>query len=218
MITPRISVAPRLLTKKRQAAKRNATDGPTNELIGVLDDTITKILSSNENDPQTVVSCTSRWKCPSHLNDGLIILVQSLSRRYSQRNRLYHRSTRTKSEETCWLNVDILYLWEALLWSDVSVWSMQWILSPFVDEDRYWLFDAHQLFVNLSGHCLPYHGADATSSMWWLCDFCIRSRRPRLQEVVKLLANLQKLTVRLPEGEILQCLTERAMTWQEKAE
>jgi hypothetical protein len=52
----------------------------------------------------------------------------------------------------------------------------------------------------------------------WICDFCVRSRRPRLQDVVKLLGNLQKLTVRLPEGEILQCLTERAMTWQEKAE
>ena len=70
----------------------------------------------------------------------------------------------------------------------------------------------------LQGQCLPYHGSEATTSVWWLCDFCIRSRRPRLQDVVKLLASLQKLTVRLPEGEILQCLTERAMTWQEKAE
>jgi [histone H3]-trimethyl-L-lysine4 demethylase len=69
-----------------------------------------------------------------------------------------------------------------------------------------------------SGHCLPYHGSDVNTSVWWICDFCIRSRRPRLQDVVKLLANLQKLTVRLPEGEILQCLTERAITWQEKAE
>lgn len=68
------------------------------------------------------------------------------------------------------------------------------------------------------GHCLPYHGSDVNTSVWWICDFCTRSRRPRLQDVVKLLASLQKLTVRLPEGEILQCLTERAITWQEKAE
>jgi [histone H3]-trimethyl-L-lysine4 demethylase len=68
------------------------------------------------------------------------------------------------------------------------------------------------------GQCLPYHGSDANTSSWWICDFCIRSRRPRLQDIVKLLGSLQKLTVRLPEGEILQCLTERAITWQEKAE
>jgi len=66
--------------------------------------------------------------------------------------------------------------------------------------------------------CLPYHGSDVNTSVWWSCDYCVRSRRPRLQDVVKLLASLQKLTVRLPEGEILQCLTERAMAWQEKAE
>jgi hypothetical protein len=73
-------------------------------------------------------------------------------------------------------------------------------------------------FENTKGHCLPYHGTDVNTSVWWICDFCTRSRRPRLQDVVKLLGNLQKLTVRLPEGEILQCLTERAITWQEKAE
>jgi len=31
------------------------------------------------------------------------------------------------------------------------------------------------------------------------------------------LVSLQKLTVRLPEGEALQCLTERAMAWQDRA-
>jgi len=73
-------------------------------------------------------------------------------------------------------------------------------------------------FYFTKGHCLPYHGSDVNTAIWWICDFCVRSRRPRLQDVVKLLGNLQKLTVRLPEGEILQCLTERAITWQEKAE
>ena len=55
MITPRVYVAPRTATKKRQASKRTTGDGPTNESIGVLDDTIAKVLSSDENDPETVV-------------------------------------------------------------------------------------------------------------------------------------------------------------------
>ncbi|CAF0929992.1 unnamed protein product, partial [Didymodactylos carnosus] len=62
----------------------------------------------------------------------------------------------------------------------------------------------------------PSNSTSSSSLIWW-CHSCIRSCRPRLEDVVKLLANLQKLTVRLPEGEILQCLTERAMTWQDKA-
>jgi hypothetical protein len=55
MITPRISVAPKTITKKRQASKRTTGDGPTNESIGILDDTIAKVLSSDENDPENVV-------------------------------------------------------------------------------------------------------------------------------------------------------------------
>ncbi|XP_068104060.1 lysine-specific demethylase 5C [Hyperolius riggenbachi] len=58
---------------------------------------------------------------------------------------------------------------------------------------------------------------------WWewdshfLCPLCVRSRRPRLQTILSLLVALQKLPVRLPEGEALQCLTERAMSWQDRA-
>ena len=55
MITPRLSVVPKITTKKRQASKRATGDGPINESIGILDDTIAKTLSSDENDPQTVV-------------------------------------------------------------------------------------------------------------------------------------------------------------------
>jgi len=51
----------------------------------------------------------------------------------------------------------------------------------------------------------------------FLCPACLRSRRPRLETILSLLVSLQKLTVRLPEGEALQCLTERAMAWQDKA-
>lgn len=58
---------------------------------------------------------------------------------------------------------------------------------------------------------------------WWdwdtrfLCPQCQRSRRPRLETILALLVALQKLPVRLPEGEALQCLTERAITWQGRA-
>lgn len=51
----------------------------------------------------------------------------------------------------------------------------------------------------------------------FLCPDCLRTRRPRLETILSLLVNLQKLTVRLPEGEALQCLTERAMNWQDRA-
>ena len=52
----------------------------------------------------------------------------------------------------------------------------------------------------------------------YLCGYCCRSRRPRLETILSLLVSLQKLPVRLPEGEALQCLTERAMNWQVTAE
>ncbi|KAJ8006852.1 hypothetical protein DPEC_G00111520 [Dallia pectoralis] len=51
----------------------------------------------------------------------------------------------------------------------------------------------------------------------FLCPLCQRSRRPRLETILSLLVSLQKLPVRLPEGEALQCLTERAMGWQDRA-
>lgn len=58
---------------------------------------------------------------------------------------------------------------------------------------------------------------------WWdwdtrfLCPRCQRTRRPRLETILALLVALQKLPVRLPEGEALQCLTERAINWQGRA-
>lgn len=51
----------------------------------------------------------------------------------------------------------------------------------------------------------------------FLCPSCERSRRPRLETILSLLVTLQKLPVRLPEAEALQCLTERAMSWQDRA-
>jgi [histone H3]-trimethyl-L-lysine4 demethylase len=51
----------------------------------------------------------------------------------------------------------------------------------------------------------------------YLCPSCMRSRRPRLETILSLLVSLQRLPLRLPEGEALQCLTERAMNWQDRA-
>ncbi|XP_069693074.1 lysine-specific demethylase 5A-like isoform X2 [Periplaneta americana] len=59
--------------------------------------------------------------------------------------------------------------------------------------------------------------AAATRELKFLCPCCLRSRRPRLETILSLLVSLQKLPVRVPEGEALQCLTERAMNWQDRA-
>ncbi|XP_078076448.1 lysine-specific demethylase 5A isoform X2 [Mustelus asterias] len=56
-----------------------------------------------------------------------------------------------------------------------------------------------------------------TKEVKFLCPLCMRSRRPRLETILSLLVSLQKLPVRLPEGDALQCLTERAMSWQDRA-
>merc|ERR1719166_176609 len=66
----------------------------------------------------------------------------------------------------------------------------------------------------------PHKSRDRPNSLRdikFLCPACLRSRRPRLETILSLLVSLQKLTVRLPEGEALQCLTERAMAWQDRA-
>ncbi|XP_019634092.1 PREDICTED: lysine-specific demethylase 5C-like isoform X3 [Branchiostoma belcheri] len=63
----------------------------------------------------------------------------------------------------------------------------------------------------------PLAAAQATKELKFLCPLCMRSRRPRLETILSLLVSLQKLPVRLPEGEALQCLTERAMSWQDRA-
>jgi hypothetical protein len=65
------------------------------------------------------------------------------------------------------------------------------------------------------------NGADDNNGCYddvkFLCPLCQRSRRPRLETILTLLMSLQKLTVRLSEGEALQCLTERAIAWQDRA-
>ncbi|KYM91859.1 Lysine-specific demethylase 5A [Atta colombica] len=72
-------------------------------------------------------------------------------------------------------------------------------------------------------NCVPlsktlYKGkSPGPKDMKFLCPCCLRSRRPRLETILALLVSLQKIPIRLPEGEALQCLTERAMNWQDRA-
>ena len=71
-----------------------------------------------------------------------------------------------------------------------------------------------------TANCVPlsktlYKGkSPGPKDMKFLCPCCLRSRRPRLETILALLVSLQKSPIRLPEGEALQCLTERAMNWQ----
>lgn len=80
------------------------------------------------------------------------------------------------------------------------------------------------------GGCVPFPSVLGSTDVplvnplcWWdwdtrfLCPRCQRTRRPRLETILALLVALQKLPVRLPEGEALQCLTERAINWQGRA-
>lgn len=51
----------------------------------------------------------------------------------------------------------------------------------------------------------------------FVCNLCVRTRRPRLDGLVSLLISLRKVPVVITEGLALQCLVERAIAWQKKA-
>lgn len=71
--------------------------------------------------------------------------------------------------------------------------------------------------ANMKNRSSQLAAVQAAKDLKFLCPLCLRSRRPRLETILSLLVSLQKLPVRLPEGEALQCLTERAMAWQDRA-
>lgn len=52
----------------------------------------------------------------------------------------------------------------------------------------------------------------------FLCPSCLRSRRPRIELVLSLLMGYEKISVKLPEGEALTYLTDRALAWQQRAQ
>uniref|UniRef100_A0A3Q2NZ10 [histone H3]-trimethyl-L-lysine(4) demethylase n=1 Tax=Fundulus heteroclitus TaxID=8078 RepID=A0A3Q2NZ10_FUNHE len=52
----------------------------------------------------------------------------------------------------------------------------------------------------------------------WLCPRCQRAEKPLLGKVLVLLASLQGVGVRLPEGDALNYLVERTLSWQQRAQ
>jgi len=68
----------------------------------------------------------------------------------------------------------------------------------------------------LSGRNRPMSDQQMTE-IKYLCPLCQRSRRPKLDEVLHLLLELQSIPVRIREGEALQLLADRAVKWQQKA-
>lgn len=52
----------------------------------------------------------------------------------------------------------------------------------------------------------------------WLCPYCQRSKKPPLDKVLPLMASLQRIRVRLPEGDALRFLIERTVRWQHRVQ
>uniref|UniRef100_A0A5F9DCF3 Lysine-specific demethylase 5B n=1 Tax=Oryctolagus cuniculus TaxID=9986 RepID=A0A5F9DCF3_RABIT len=52
----------------------------------------------------------------------------------------------------------------------------------------------------------------------WLCPHCRRSEKPPLEKILPLLASLQRIRVRLPEGDALRYMIERTVDWQHRAQ
>uniref|UniRef100_A0A4W4F2A6 [histone H3]-trimethyl-L-lysine(4) demethylase n=1 Tax=Electrophorus electricus TaxID=8005 RepID=A0A4W4F2A6_ELEEL len=52
----------------------------------------------------------------------------------------------------------------------------------------------------------------------WLCPLCTRSEKPPLDKVLPLLASLQRIRVRLPEGDALRYVIERTVRWQHRVQ
>lgn len=60
--------------------------------------------------------------------------------------------------------------------------------------------------------------SDSCSAQAWLCPHCRRSEKPPLEKVLSLLASLQRIQVRLPEGDALHYVMERTANWQYRAQ
>uniref|UniRef100_A0AAY4BA83 [histone H3]-trimethyl-L-lysine(4) demethylase n=1 Tax=Denticeps clupeoides TaxID=299321 RepID=A0AAY4BA83_9TELE len=59
--------------------------------------------------------------------------------------------------------------------------------------------------------------AEAKPAHAWLCPLCQRSEKPPLEKILPLLASLQRIRVRVPEGDALRYLIERTVSWQRRA-
>ncbi|XP_068199618.1 lysine-specific demethylase 5B-B isoform X2 [Antennarius striatus] len=68
-------------------------------------------------------------------------------------------------------------------------------------------------------HSVCVGGAsDVCETQPWLCPHCQRSEKPPLNKVLALLASLEDIGVRLPEGNALHYLAERTINWQQRAQ
>uniref|UniRef100_A0A671PH75 [histone H3]-trimethyl-L-lysine(4) demethylase n=1 Tax=Sinocyclocheilus anshuiensis TaxID=1608454 RepID=A0A671PH75_9TELE len=65
--------------------------------------------------------------------------------------------------------------------------------------------------------CVPGF-KDIQSGLPWLCPLCKLSEKPPLEKVLPLLASLQRIRVRLPEGDALRYVIERTVRWQHKVQ
>uniref|UniRef100_A0A672SWD2 [histone H3]-trimethyl-L-lysine(4) demethylase n=1 Tax=Sinocyclocheilus grahami TaxID=75366 RepID=A0A672SWD2_SINGR len=65
--------------------------------------------------------------------------------------------------------------------------------------------------------CVPGF-KDIQTGLPWLCPLCKRSEKPPLDKVLPLLASLQRIRVRLPEGDALRYVIERTVCWQHKVQ
>uniref|UniRef100_A0A8C7VB44 [histone H3]-trimethyl-L-lysine(4) demethylase n=1 Tax=Oncorhynchus mykiss TaxID=8022 RepID=A0A8C7VB44_ONCMY len=64
--------------------------------------------------------------------------------------------------------------------------------------------------------CVSGSNQDPRPNQAWLCPHCRRSEKPPLDRVLPLLASLQRIRVRLPEGDALRFLIERTVRWQHR--
>ncbi|XP_031423782.1 lysine (K)-specific demethylase 5Ba isoform X2 [Clupea harengus] len=64
----------------------------------------------------------------------------------------------------------------------------------------------------------PQEPSGAVGGLPWLCPLCRRSEKPPLERVLPLLAALQRIRVRLPEGDALRYLIERTVQWQHRVQ
>ena len=66
--------------------------------------------------------------------------------------------------------------------------------------------------------CVLGSNQDPLPNQAWVCPRCQLSEKPPLDRVLPLLASLQRIRVRLPEGDALRFLIERTVRWQHRVQ
>ena len=99
-------------------------------------------------------------------------------------------------------------------------WKWKWIISNRFRNLKSLTISFRSPFLGSDPGKSPSKSADkddggptSLRDLKFLCPTCLRSRRPRLETILSLLVSLQKLTVRLPEGEALRYVAHH-LCWQ----